>query len=540
MEIKMRRFWGITLVAGLTALTACTKYVEQTNAVIDTHLEQIEENLRESKVPDIPVVVDTVRTKNDIWLGDQSIKIMEGDPLPAWTEKEDAITLVIGKEADLPTVVQDLTDLTGLDIRLDDLKSGEGVPTETAQINYSGKLSGLLNYLSNRYGVWWRYKKGVLTFFKKETRVFTVYALPTETTMNASLQGATMGGQGGGGGGGDTSSSLSTSATLALWDSIEAGINQVLAGEGEVSFSRPTGSVTVTASPFVMRRVADYIANWNEKLSRQVAISVQILQVKLSNEDNYGLDLKAVFNSNKVGVSFASPYATSSTTGVLSMALVDQNSRWKDSKSIIEAFSTQGKTSLLTSASVTTLNNRVAPVQVATSENYVKETNVTTTGSGSDATTEVDMETDTLNYGFTMEVLPRILDHGRLILLFTLNLTDLLALETFSSSGESGSGSSSSEESSSSGETEKTVVQLPKIQVRGFIQEIAMRSGSTLVLTGFENTSDMSQTSGVGQPTISVLGGQAYDSHDRNVLVILLTPEILESPLSSESRMREF
>ena len=111
MEIKKGRiFFSVAFLLGATLLGACTKYVERTNAVIETRLEQAEERLTESKVPDIPVVVDTVRTKNDIWLGDQSVKIMEGDPLPAWTEKDDAIVLVIGKEADLATVVQDLTD----------------------------------------------------------------------------------------------------------------------------------------------------------------------------------------------------------------------------------------------------------------------------------------------------------------------------------------------------------------------------------------------------------------------------------------------
>ena len=97
---------------------------------------------------------------------------------------------------------------------------------------------------------------------------------------------------------------------------------------------------------------------------------------------------------------------------------------------IIKAFSTQGKTRIVTTATVTTLNNKVAPVQVATTRNYIKETNVTTSGSGEDKTVDTDVETDTLNYGFTMEVLPRILDHGRLILLFNLSISDLIELKS--------------------------------------------------------------------------------------------------------------
>ena len=539
------------IVGGILVLSACNQYVEKTNDKIETTLARAEEYRLRASIPDLPQPVDTVRMENDIWLGNSSVKIMEGDALPAWLEKEDSVTIAIAEQATLPVLAQEITDITGITVRLDDLKAEKAVPEEAVPVNYSGKLSGLLNYLSNRYGVWWRYKNGVITFFTKETRVFTVYALPTETSLSSSLSGASMGENSGGG---NASSSLSTSANLALWDNIEKGVEQVVGDQGELAFSRVTGTVTVTASPFVIQKVASYIATWNEKLSRQVAISVKVLQVSLNNEDNYGLDLQAVFNSNNIAASYSSPYfidAAGGTTGagavgLLSMTLLRPSSKWKDTKSIIQAFSTQGKTALVTSSSVTTLNNKVAPVQIATTQNYVKETNVTTSGSGTDRSTEVDMDTDTLNYGFTMEILPRILDHGRLIVLFSMTLTDLLSLDSFSSNGgytNNNSSTTSDEEDSSEedeGDKETTIVQLPKMQMRGFMQEIAMRSGSTLVLTGFEQVNNTIDTAGIGKAKMGLLGGKAYSSNTRDVMVILMTPEVLESPLSPEARMRDF
>lgn len=536
------------IMGGMLVLSACNRYVEKTNDKIETTLARAEEYKLKSSIPDLPQPVDTVRMENDIWLGNSSVKIMEGDALPGWLEKEDSITISIAQQATLPDLAQELTEMTGIAVRLDDLKAEGAVPEDTVPVRYDGKLSGLLNYLSNRYGVWWRYKNGVITFFTKETRVFTVYALPTETQLQSSLTGASMGESSGG----NASSSLSTSANLALWDNIEKGVEQVVGDQGKLAFSRVTGTVTVTASPFVIQKVASYIATWNEKLSRQVAISVKVLQVSLNNEDNYGLDLQAVFNSNNIAASYSSPYfidaaggATGSgAVGLLSMTLLRPSSNWKDTKSIIQAFSKQGKTALVTSSSVTTLNNKVAPVQIATTQNYVKETNVTTSGSGTDRSTEVDMDTDTLNYGFTMEILPRILDHGRLIVLFSMTLTDLLSLDSFSSnSGYSGGGDSESsdgEDSSNTGDQETTIVQLPKMQMRGFMQEIAMRSGSTLVLTGFEQVKNSIDTAGIGKAKMGLLGGKAYSSNTRDVMVILMTPEVLESPLSAEARMRDF
>lgn len=542
---SLYRVLSVVLLGCVPVLTGCDRYLDKTNEKIETTLERAEVYQQQATIPDLPAPVDTVRVQNDIWLGNSSVKIMEGDPLPWNMEKDDSITLVISQSATLPTLVQEITDITGITVRLDDLKAENAMPQESVPVNYSGKLSGLLNYLSNRYGVWWRYKNNVITFFTKETRVFTIYALPTETKMSADLKGTSMGSSGSSSGGGNTSSSLSTSANLALWDSIEKGVQQVVGQQGSLSFSRVAGTVTVTASPFVMQKVASYIANWNEKLSRQVAISVKVLQVSLDNSDNYGLDLSAVFNSNNIAASYASPFLIDTTTqgaGLLSMTLLRPSSRWKDSKSVIAAFSSQGKTSLVTSSSVTTLNNKVAPVQITTAQNYVKEVNVTNYNNSSSNDSEVDMETDTLNYGFTMEILPRILDHGRLIMLFSMTLSDLLDLETFSSGSRntSSSSGSSGEDTDNNNDGETTTVQLPKMQSRGFMQEIAMKSGSTLVLTGFEQVSNNINSTGVGKAKMGLLGGSSYNQNKRDVMVILVTPEVLESPMSPEARMREF
>ena len=541
-----------TVLATAVSLTACNKYVEKTDAKIETILQRADEHLQQATIPDLPETTDTVRTKEDIWLGNSSVKISQGDNLPPEMEEEDALTLTIAEEATLPFLANEISEATGLHVRLDSLKASNTIPTETVPVNYTGTLSGLLDYIANRYGVWWRYKNRTISFYTQETRIFNIYALPVETTISNSLSGATMGSS-------DTassnaSSSLTSSANLALWDNIEQSLTQIVGEQGKLAFSRVAGTVTITASPFVIKEAADWINDFNQKLSRQVAISVKVLQVTISNQDNYGLDLGLVFNNADILGTFSSAYslANASAAGTLSMMLLKPDSKWTNSKAIIQAFSVLGKTALVTSASATTLNNKVAPIQITTQENYVKETNVSTSGTGADRSVDVDMETDTLNYGFMMEVLPRILNHGNMILMFSLNLTDLVSLTNFSSTGittDEKDKTNQSDESDESdedddddgdGSNDNTIVQLPKIQTRGFIQEIAMRSGSTLVLTGFEKVQEQTATSGIGKAKIGLLGGSAVSQNIRDVLVILLTPEVLESPLSAEARMRDF
>lgn len=546
MHIKK---FTLALLMGCFTLAACNEHVVEVDKRIETTLARTEEYLEASQIPDLPEPVDTVRMQNDIWLGTQSTKIAEGDPLPSWVEKEDGITVAISDQTTLPNILQEISDMTGITIRLDDLKAENAVPENTVPVKYSGALSGLLNYLSNRFNVYWRYKDGIITFFTQETRVFTIYALPTDTTLSASMTGATMGDNGGGG---NANSNLSVSTDLKVWEGIEEGVKQVVGDKGKLSFSKVAGTITVTASPYIIRKVAGYVANWNEKLSRQVAITVRIYQVTLTNSDNYGLDIAAAFNSSLMDATLggAASIAEGGTSGTGSLAMtLLKPKKFKNSKAIIQALSTQGKTALLTSSSVTTLNNKVAPVQISTSKNYLKEITVSSSGSGEDRTTDTDYSVDTLNYGFTMEILPRILDQGRLIVLFNLSITDLVDMTeqkiVSSTTGESDSentgtetGTGTSSSSSSEAETETTKLQLPTMKMRGFVQEIAMRSGQTLVLSGFEDLSESTNTSGIGRAKMGLLGGSAINETNRNVLVITMTPEVLQSPLSPEALMR--
>ena len=534
----------------LVALAGCipVQHVDETAEYVETVYGDVSELVEVAKIPDRLEPVDTVVTKEDIWLGQDSFKIIGGEKLPAELDSQDSITIAINDPVDLVTLVDELRNVTGLRYSIEELRAADKLPTETIAVNYEGTLSGLLDYISNKYSIWWRYRKGEVSFYDQETRVFTVYALPvTDTSLSASLSGTPNSSEGSA-----STLSMNTAVSLSVWDQVEEGLTLVMGSfSDQKSINKTSGTVTVTAPPFIIQKVARYIQDLNEKMSRQVAISVKVLSVTLSSNDQYGLDLTAAFQTKRWESHFSSAFvAGANLPGSLSMQLIDPKSNWRGTEAIIEAISTQGKTALVTSTSVTTLNNKVAPVQVTTQKSYVASTEIQKDSNGDggyDVT--VQLTPETLNYGFTMELLPRILDNGRLILLFTMTLTDLASLENFSSDGSSvdpdvpnSDSSSDSESGEATSETDSSVttVQLPTLQTRGFVQEIAMRSGSTLVLTGFETIQARTTTAGIGQPKLSILGGQAYAQEDRNVLVILLTPEILVSPLTPESRMETF
>ena len=524
-------------VASFVCLTSCSLYrsnLKQTDRVMD----KIESHLEQPFLPADEYKMDTIAVKDDIWLGNQSIRINEGDPLPARFEAEDGITLVSTVPVSLLQISEKITSLTGITVRIDDMiidevssaeQGGasadvggavENVKASLFMPSYSGKLSGLLDQIASRFSLWWRYKNGTITFYKMETRIFTIYALPSTSSLSANIAGTSSGE-----GGGSTSASMGATIDLDFWTSLSETIQAMLPDGATLSIFKANGTIIVTAPPLTLQRVAQYINSTNDRLSRQVAISVKVLNVSLNDTSSLGLQMNSVlkFMNRKLSLNLSS---TAQQTGSLGMTLVPRDQHIDNLDLIFNALNTQGTTSLVTSATITTLNNKIAPIQVSTNESYVERIETTMNSD----TTSVSITPAKINYGFTMEVLPRILDHGRLLVMFTMTLTQLEAMGKATGGGQQ----NPEEEEEGGGEATSTTVQLPKIRTRGFVQEIAMVSGSTLMLTGFEEVN--TQTS----KSTEMFGGSSTADKTKNVMVVLLTPEVLISPLSLETRMRDF
>ena len=88
------------------------------------------------------------------------------------------------------------------------------------------------------------------------------------------------------------------------------------------------------------------------------------------------------------------------------------------------------------------------------------------------------------------------------------------------------------------GSEESGYIQNPIIEERGFSQEVALKSGETLVLSGYERVETNSEKEGLGAINNNLLGGHQAVEKTRSIVVILLTPVVLESPLLPESRMK--
>ncbi|KVT83964.1 secretin [Burkholderia ubonensis] len=404
---------------------------------------------------------------------------------------------------------------------------GGGTSFAPVRIVYAGgTLRGLLDAACARFGVFWKYEQGTIRFFFTDTRTFQVNAIPGDSSLNASVvSGATSDGtsggaqSGGAGGGGNGANSGSTGLTanntantavnsqLSVFNGLQSAIQSMLSRYGSSVSSPATGSISVTDTPDVLERVAAFMTQQNRSLSRQVLLNVTVLSVSLNAGDAYGIDWSLVYKTMSASFGVTNPFTPVALTSPadLSATVLSPTSRFNGTKLLIRALSQQGTVRRKTSASVTTLNNQPVPVQVAKQTGYLASVSTTNTANVGSSTA---LTPGTVTTGFNMTLLPHVLDDGTVMLQFSTNISSLLQLKDVTSSEAKGA----------------TKIQTPDVDMRNFLQRVAMKSGETLVISGYEGTNDSLDERGVGTPKMIALGGGYEAQRTREVIVILITP----------------
>ena len=478
---------------------------------------------------------DTVSMSEGVWLGNKSVALEHRNKLPAKFETDMGVTILLDEPVTLQVLANDIYSVTGIPVKIDGQVSSDKLKKQV-NIAYTGRLSGLLNQVATDLDLLWYYDKNSIVFYETETKTFSLYALGTEVAYQTAVST-------------DDSNEVSLESTLKEWDEVEKAISSIIgkAENADFTVSRSLGTITVTASPSVLARVSEYIERQNKRLSQLVTIDVKVLQVTISNDSAFGLNLAAAINSTS-GLNIvanpknnlASTEASSMNIAVLSNtvsaltgathlengSLVEgaytndqimngSLSGAAGSNALIEALAKQGKVSLVTNVGVTTRSNRVAPVSNTRTTGYIKRfesRNFTTVESST-------VDQDDLETGFTMQLLPNVLENGRILLLFRMSVRELLRMST-QTIGE-------------------VTLQLPEVEERSFMQEVIMESGQMLVVSGFEKQKGSDTRYGLGDPDFMALSGSRETSASREVLVVILTPQVLISPMDMERSIQQ-
>lgn len=377
----------------------------------------------------------------------------------------------------------------------------------TFTVAYSGEMRGLLDLIAAKYNVSWEYEGNGIRYFKTKSKTFRLAALPGNTSLKSKI-GTQSSGSGSGSSGSSSNSNSEQEAGiefsgLSVWKGVEDSIKTMLTTDGKITVTSATGTITVDDTPVVLERVSKFIDEQNMSLSRQVVINIKVLSVDLGSSDEYGINWSAVYNnvSKSLGVSLSNAIAPSAGATNLTFKVLSGN-MWSGSTAMIDALSKQGKVSQVTSASMVTLNNQPAPIQVGKQTSYLASS-MTTIGTGGAGNTTT-LQPGQITTGFSMNMLPHILDSNKLMLQYSGDISSLTRIDTVTSGGSS--------------------IQTPEIDTRNFLQRVIMSGGETLVVTGFEQFNLSGDTQGVGSAENVAVGGGVKTKKNKNVLVVLIQP----------------
>lgn len=396
-------------------------------------------------------------------------------------------------------------------------------------INFSGNVSGLLNQATSRLGLSWHFDQelqGVrITYF--DTRTFDVWTFGDELEIESTVKSGLLTSTGGSGNSGTSSSSSgatgesgsnqSTKSTYktSLMSDIESNVKAMLSTQppGRLYLSRSTGALTVSDRPEVLNRISVYLKDTNRSITRQVLFNVKVYEVNFKDSDQTAINWSAVYKSisGKWGFGLSNTVAGISTEAIsASGSILDTSSSpWAGSKAVVQALSEQGRVSEVRSPSVTTLNLQPAPIQIGNVQSYVASSSTTTTASVGSSTS---LTPATITSGFNMMLLPKLLDSENMLLMITLSISSKPTFKDFVSN--------------------ESKIQTTDYDTKNVAPKVRLKSGETLVLTGFDENNDTANKSGVGSASFFGLGGGRTRATTHSALVVLVTPIVLPDNLS--------
>ena len=460
-------------------------------------------SVRQTDGEDIPVLNASVTLKQKGTLSEIAASLSTIAPLSAQVSDTDADDPQPTKQG------SSSPDLPALDdLGLPPLASMSGL----IDVSYTGSLRGLLDTISSLSGYGWDYdaKTNRITFSAMQVRTYTIMAAPgvitydsqvsnksKERTSGSSISGSSINSTVSSG---DTSSQTSQVHTskieMDIWKEIETAVKGLLSKRGTVSINQAAGTVTVRDSYTRLRDVTAYIDSINARLSRQVAITVRVWALELTDTSSAGLNLQALFENNDVSV-VAGSLGDLGSASTAAVSVV--KGKLKGSSGTIKALKEWGRATQLSSAGGLLMSNQPLPVQAIKRHAYLAGMTLAT----SEYNQTSEITPGEVTTGFAMTIIPHILPDRRVILQYTVTLSALDSMEEI--------------------DREQVYVQLPQVSTRSFAQRSKMKMGQTLVLAGFEQS-----TQNLGN-SLGVLNTSRDADFSKTLLVVTIELESAEN-----------
>ncbi len=345
-----------------------------------------------------------------------------------------------------------LVDGTGVNVVVHPDLAGS-ISLELTQVT----IAEVLEVARDIYGYEFKLNNGIYTIYPSElrTEIFHINYLDvqrvgvsdtrvkvgdiTSSTGGGSSSGSSGGNSGSGGqgsllgylegqkeqsGGGSTSAAGSRVQTLNrtdFWGGLRNTLAAIIGGERDdrlIVVTPQAGMVVVKALPDELNSVRDFLERAELSVKRQVILEAKILEVRLSQGYETGIDWTAINGQLLLGNNvseFSSPndiITASEGVGEIFSSLI----RVGDITDLLSLLETQGNVQVLSSPRISTVNNQKAVIRVGSDEFFVTGISSNTTSNASSTTSTPNIDLASFFSGIALDVTPQIAENGEVIL----------------------------------------------------------------------------------------------------------------------------
>lgn len=255
------------------------------------------------------------------------------------------------------------------------------------------------------------------------------------------IENAGQGKEGGGGSALTPGSRVQTLNRTDFWSSLEKTVVSIIGGETEdrsVMITPQAGMVVVKAMPHELSAVRDFLERSELSVKRQVILEAKILEVRLSEGFEAGINWNAITGqmgyahstgvgareiSDSQNVSYGAGWNMTGATRTTSESyeigadnLFASIFQVADITKILSLLETQGSVQVLSSPRVSTVNNQKAVIRVGSDEYFVTGISSNQTSNAATTTNTPNIELSSFFSGISLDVTPQISEAGEVIL----------------------------------------------------------------------------------------------------------------------------
>lgn len=447
-------------------------------------------------------IESTFEKVQGIYLGSKSVAIRQDLTLP------DAFyvpkVFSSAGSLSLQQAAAEISSKSGIPVRVSpDIYNQKDVAIPNVYLATQGSTKQILDQLVSDTGLGWTYNAttNTATIQKSITRVFRIKSSIGSSTIDHDV-GDSSGQQNGLSNG----VKIKSKYTLNPLDSILASVKTVLTPKGS-AITTVTNSIIVTDTAEAVEKASQIIEREDEILSRNANVRIEIISLSMNNTQAAQFNADALYRDiNKFGIGIQTPASVVGPGGAkVSTSVLSQTPGHTDgSRAFVELLNQYGVAKIERDLNVPVSNLGNYSVELPKQRRFLAKSTPTPASLAGTTPGVPGFETETVNYGFKLYLLPNIFDSNVMRLKFSLSIYDVSITKI-----ETGT---------------NVILQDPFISGFQLPADLTLQPNQTTMVTGLEINNNDFKTNGL-LPNSTFGGGQS-ENRVTEKYYVLITPTI--------------